>query len=72
MHLREDINVSFGYVNEYDSLKLEKTLALFKIKDDMIKAYWDKIGVTFEKDLSQEKILFLENYICFKKSKKKL
>ena len=29
----------------------------------MVKAHWDKIGVTFEEDLNQEDILFLENYI---------
>ena len=28
----------------------------------MIKAYWDKIGFTFKKNLSQENILFVENY----------
>ena len=29
----------------------------------MIKAYWDEIGFTFEEDLNQENILFLENYV---------
>ena len=29
----------------------------------MVKAYWDKIWLAFENDLSQENILFLENYI---------
>ena len=29
----------------------------------MVKAYWDKIGFTFEKDLGQENLLFLENYV---------
>ena len=63
MHLREDINVSFGRVNEWDPLQLEKTLVLFKTKDDIIKAYWDKIGFRFVNDLNQENILFLENYV---------
>ena len=63
MHLREDINVSFGEVDEYDPVKLEKTLVLFKTKRHMVKAHWDKIGVTFENNLSQENILFLENYV---------
>ena len=63
MHLREDINVSFGKVDEYDSLELEKTLVIFKIKDDIIKTYWDKIGFRFVNDLNQENILFLENYV---------
>ena len=46
-----------------DPLIFEKTLVLFKTKDDMNKAYWDKIGVIFGEDLSQENILFLENYV---------
>ena len=29
----------------------------------MVKAYWDKIGLTFINDFSQENILFLENYV---------
>ena len=29
----------------------------------MVKAHWDKIGFTFEQDLSQENLLFLENYV---------
>ena len=29
----------------------------------MVKAYWDKIGFTFKTNLSQENILFLENYV---------
>ena len=29
----------------------------------MVKAHWDKIGVTFKDKLSQENILFLENYV---------
>ena len=29
----------------------------------MIEAYWDNIGFTFKKNLNQENILFLENYI---------
>ena len=29
----------------------------------MVKAHWDKIGVTFEEDLSKENILFFENYV---------
>ena len=63
MRLREDINVSFGDVDESDPLKFEKTLVLVKTKDDMVKAYWDKIGFTFEENLSQENLLFLENYV---------
>ena len=63
LHLREDINVSFGSVSLNDPLKFEKTLVIFKIKDDVIKAHWDKIGGTFGEDLSQESILFLENYV---------
>ena len=63
MNLRKDINVSFGHVYETDPLIFEKTVVLFKTKDDIIKVYWDKIGFIFEKDLSQENILFLENYI---------
>ena len=63
LHLREDINVSFGSVSELTPLKFEKTVVLFKTKDDIVKAYWDKIGFTFEKNSSQEKILFLENYV---------
>ena len=40
-----------------------KTVVIFKTKDDIVKAYWDKIGVIFGEDLSQENILFLENYV---------
>ena len=29
----------------------------------MVKAYWDKISFTFKKNLNQENILFLENYV---------
>ena len=63
MHLREDVNVSFGRVKETDPLKFEETLVIFKTKDDIIKAYWDNIGFTFKEKLSQENILFLENYV---------
>ena len=42
---------------------MKKTLVLVKTKDDMVKAHWDKIGFTFEQDLSQENLLFLENYV---------
>ena len=70
MHLREDINVSFGWLIIRDPLKFEKTLVIFKTKDDIIKAYWDKISFTFEKDLSQENILFLENYVWIYNIKK--
>ena len=63
MHLREDINVSFGRVDFLNPLQLEKTLVIFKTKDDIIKAYWDKIGVYFKTKLSQKNILFLENYV---------
>ena len=45
-------------------LIFEKTVVIFKTKDDIVKAYWDQIGLRFEKDLNQENILFLENYIC--------
>ena len=63
MHLSEDINVSFGEVSETDPLIFEKLLVTFKTKEDMVKAYWDKIAFTFVKDLNQENILFLENYV---------
>ena len=63
MHFQEDINFSFGSIYESDPLKFEKTLVIFKTKDDMVEAYWDKIGCSFDNNLSQENILFLENYI---------
>ena len=63
LNLREDINVSLGDVNESDPLIFEKTLVIFKTKDDMVKAYWDKISFTFKTRLNQENILFLENYV---------
>ena len=44
-------------------LIFEKTVVIFKTKDDIVKAYWDKISFTFVKDLNQENILFLENYV---------
>ena len=63
LHLRDDINVSVSYIHESVPLIFEKTLVIFKIKGDMVKAHWDKIGVTFKDKLSQENILFLENYV---------
>ena len=42
---------------------MKKTLVIFKSKDDIIKTYWDKIEFRFVKDLNQENILFLENYV---------
>ena len=63
MHLREDINVSFGWILERAPLLFEKTLVLFKTKDDMVKAHWDNIGFSFDKNLSQKNILFHENYV---------
>ena len=63
LHIREDINVSFGYVYESAPINFEKTLVLFKTNDDMIKVYWDNIGFYFDKNLNQENILFLENYV---------
>ena len=47
LYLRKDINVSFGNVSETNPLIFEKTVVLFKTKDGMVKAYWDKIGCYF-------------------------
>ena len=63
MYFQEDINFSFGSIYESDPLKFEKALVIFKTKDDMVEAYWDKIGFSFDKNFSQENILFLENYV---------
>ena len=41
----------------------EKTLVVFKAKDNIVKAYWDNIGFSFDENSSQENILFLENYV---------
>ena len=63
LYLRKDINISFGSIYESDPLKFEKTVVLFKSKDDMVKAYWDEISFTFKYKLWQENILFLDNYV---------
>ena len=34
----------------------EETVVILKIKDDIVKAYWDKIGFSFKVNLSQENI----------------
>ena len=42
---------------------MKKTLVLVKTKDDVVKAYWNKIGFIFKYNFSKENILFLENYV---------